>query len=60
MPNDMIGDEFRIMQIIINILNNAVKYTEKGFIILQVSSSYVDTGYILSLNVKDSGKGIWR
>ena len=57
-PNKLISDEFRIRQIIINLLNNAVKYTEKGSITLRVDGESLDDKYRLSLLVKDTGKGI--
>ena len=57
-PNSLISDEFRIRQILINLMNNAVKYTETGSIILKVGGNYTDDGYILNLSVKDTGKGI--
>ena len=57
-PNDMIGDEFRIRQILVNLLNNAVKYTENGSITLYVGGEFKEDGYILHLRVKDTGKGI--
>ncbi len=57
-PNGLISDEFRIRQILVNLLNNAVKYTEKGTICLKVGGSYTEEGYNLSLSVKDTGKGI--
>lgn len=37
MPHHLIGDEMRIKQILVNILNNAIKYTERGGVILRVS-----------------------
>ena len=57
-PNEVISDEVRIRQILINFLNNAVKYTEKGTITLKVGGEYTDDGYMLNLSVKDTGKGI--
>ena len=57
-PNKLISDEFRIRQIIINLLNNAVKYTEKGSVTLRVDGESLDDKYRLSLLVKDTGKGI--
>ena len=57
-PNALCSDEFRIRQILVNIMNNAVKYTEKGSVTLKVGGSYTDDGYLLSLIVKDTGKGI--
>ena len=58
-PNSLIGDVTRIRQVLINIMGNAVKYTEKGFVALTVHGdfSYDDT-VILSLEIKDSGRGI--
>ena len=57
-PCQMISDEFRIRQILINLLNNAVKYTEKGNITLKVGGSDTPSGYELRFYVKDTGKGI--
>ncbi len=58
LPNALVSDEFRIRQILINLINNAVKYTETGTVTLSVGGSYTDDGYRLSLLVKDTGKGI--
>ncbi len=54
------GDELKIRQIIINILNNAIKFTKKGSIELNASSSYDNetSQEILSFKVKDTGVGI--
>ena len=57
-PNEVISDEFRIRQIIVNLMNNAVKYTETGTVTLAVGGSYNAENYELSLRVKDTGKGI--
>ena len=57
-PNELISDEFRIRQVLVNILNNAVKYTENGSITLYVGGEFKEDGYILHLRVKDTGKGI--
>lgn len=37
LPAKLYGDEVRIRQILVNILNNAIKYTEKGSVTLKVS-----------------------
>jgi CheY-like chemotaxis protein/HPt (histidine-containing phosphotransfer) domain-containing protein len=53
------GDVVRIRQIFINVLSNAVKYTDKGFIALSVSAeSRTETSVVLKITVKDSGRGI--
>jgi CheY-like chemotaxis protein len=58
-PHSLIGDEVRIRQVLLNILGNAVKYTEKGFVSLTVSGKKIDADTVnLSMEVEDSGKGI--
>ncbi len=56
---DLIGDPLRIGQIILNYLNNAVKFTEKGEILIDVSMAPGDgeTGR-LKIAVTDSGIGL--
>lgn len=39
LPAKLYGDEVRIRQILVNILNNAIKYTEKGSVTLKVGMS---------------------
>lgn len=58
-PN-IVGDEIRIEQILINILGNAVKYTmEDGRVVLRVFQSEGGTGRITtSFEVEDNGCGI--
>ncbi|MBR6404031.1 MAG: response regulator [Eubacterium sp.] len=57
-PNELISDEFRIRQILVNLITNAVKYTEKGSVALILGGSYTDDGFDLNIKVKDTGKGI--
>ena len=58
-PNGLIGDPIRIRQVILNILSNAVKYTEKGFISLTITGQEIDkNNYMLKISVEDSGIGI--
>lgn len=59
LPAKLIGDSLRIRQILINLMNNAVKFTEKGFVRLVIAIEKEDTdGYYIKYTVKDSGQGI--
>jgi signal transduction histidine kinase/CheY-like chemotaxis protein len=61
LPNDLWGDDVRVRQILLNILGNAVKYTEKGFIRLSVTAedeNVEEKSFILKIVVEDSGIGI--
>ncbi|KAF0094541.1 MAG: multi-sensor hybrid histidine kinase [Puniceicoccaceae bacterium 5H] len=48
------GDAFRIRQVLLNLISNAVKFTERGHVEVQLSAS----GQQLSISVKDTGIGI--
>ncbi len=58
-PARLFGDEVRIKQIIINLLNNAVKYTPDGSVTLSIQTlkKEDDTAYI-TYTVSDTGMGI--
>ncbi|MDR1180254.1 MAG: response regulator [Spirochaetales bacterium] len=58
-PAQLIGDDIRIRQILINILNNAIKYTPAGYIALDIRRKNVEKDRMeLVLSVSDSGIGI--
>ena len=58
-PSVLFGDEVRIKQIIVNILNNAVKYTNEGNVGLKVNGHKREDGlYLLEVIVSDTGIGI--
>jgi PAS domain S-box-containing protein len=58
-PSTINGDVTRLKQILINLLNNAVKFTEKGEVFLSVSSNQIDkNNFELLFAVKDTGIGI--
>ena len=52
------GDEVRIKQIIMNLLTNAVKYTEKGEVRLYITGNVVDNKQNLTIEVSDTGIGM--
>ena len=58
LPIELIGDPTRIRQVIINLLANAIKFTDQGAIVLNVSVAESDTGSRLMVLVTDSGIGI--
>ncbi len=59
LPHSLYGDELRIRQVIINIANNAIKFTDKGYVRLTIALGAVtDSDVELSISVKDTGQGI--
>lgn len=52
----IIGDSFRLKQILSNIIGNAYKFTEKGFI--KINATINDKGDFVLIKVEDSGIGI--
>jgi len=60
LPTEMIGDEARLKQVILNLLTNAIKFTEHGHIIFSINAEkHEDEGYYkLNVAVKDTGVGI--
>lgn len=52
------GDEVRIKQIIMNLLTNAVKYTEKGEVRLYITGTVVENKQDLTIEVSDTGIGM--
>jgi len=58
-PERLYGDGLRIRQIIINLANNAAKFTEKGQIKIAVKAEPTEDGRIaVSVSVADTGQGI--
>lgn len=58
LPYKLHGDSGKLKQIITNILTNAVKYTEKGFINFVVACIIEDNKVKLVMSVEDTGRGI--
>jgi len=58
-PQSMRGDPIRLRQILINLANNAIKFTQKGGIIIRVEIEDEEAEYIkLRFSVTDTGIGI--
>lgn len=59
MPYMLHGDEGRIRQVLINLINNAIKFTRHGSVSLGVSGDFLDADtYEMRFEVKDTGIGI--
>lgn len=59
LPSKLYGDELRIRQVIINIMNNAIKFTEEGYVKLTIQVKNIENdGIELLFSVKDTGQGI--
>ena len=59
MPPNLVGDAGRIAQIILNFLNNAIKFTQTGRVIARAEVEYQDEKACqVRLSVEDSGAGI--
>ncbi|MEI7606386.1 MAG: ATP-binding protein, partial [Rhodospirillaceae bacterium] len=58
-PERVVGDPTRLNQILFNLLNNAIKFTERGFVHLRMSVAGRDGGTVTVLiEIEDSGIGI--
>ena len=59
LPNQLYGDENRIRQVLINVLNNAIKYTNEGHVQLFIGQEEVaEDKILLKIIVHDTGIGI--
>jgi len=58
LPDNMIGDPSRIRQIILNIVGNAIKFTDKGSIQVDIEGEVINKNAHIKLSVKDTGIGI--
>lgn len=58
-PKFIVGDQLRLNQILINLLGNAIKFTQKGEVLIQVTTHEIlDDHITLNFLVKDTGVGI--
>ncbi|MBR3307281.1 MAG: response regulator [Lachnospiraceae bacterium] len=59
LPDELCGDRRRFWQVVMNVINNAVKYTEKGEVAVTVEQKERrDDKAVLRIAVKDTGIGI--
>ncbi len=64
-PNSIFIDEIRLRQVLINLVGNAIKFTDKGFINISIKDLYDESGknddnllFNLEIIIQDSGIGI--
>jgi len=57
-PTNLLGDSFRLNQILINLVSNAIKFTEKGSVRIKISTSIRDNEHDLLFQIIDTGIGI--
>ncbi len=57
-PVTLIGDVGRLRQVLINLVGNAIKFTEKGYVIADVDSRVEGDTAIMNFSVRDTGIGI--
>lgn len=56
---NFVGDPFRLRQIILNLVNNAVKFTKEGSVVVAVKTDQLDDSrWRVQVDVKDTGIGI--
>ncbi|MDK2973193.1 MAG: two-component system, sensor histidine kinase and response regulator [Candidatus Sumerlaeota bacterium] len=60
LPESLRGDPSRIRQVLINFLSNAVKFTDRGEVVLEVSAeAETRTSVSLRFDVRDTGIGVY-
>ena len=57
-PDAVNGDVTRLRQVLLNLLANAVKFTEAGEVVLTVTSHQVEGGAELTFAIRDTGIGL--
>jgi signal transduction histidine kinase len=58
LPEVLFGDDVRIRQVLVNVLNNAVKYTREGYIDFSVGRTRADGKDFIVFTIRDTGIGI--
>jgi signal transduction histidine kinase len=57
-PIGLVADDIKLCQVIINLITNAIKFTDKGYVELEINYEKIDDGINLCVKVKDTGIGI--
>jgi PAS domain S-box-containing protein len=58
-PDELIADPGRLRQVLVNLVGNAIKFTERGEVVVTVAvESSLESGIVLRVSVRDTGIGI--
>lgn len=58
-PVDLIGDQVRLQQILVNLISNAIKFTDQGYVRVSVRLNSIESDHVmLHFRVSDTGIGI--
>ena len=58
-PNDLTGDPYRLSQILLNLANNAIKFTNSGFVMISIEPIELNVdNCLLMFSIKDTGIGM--
>nr|WP_247743383.1 hybrid sensor histidine kinase/response regulator [Shimia sp. R10_1] len=58
LPKSLVGDDARLQQIIINLVGNALKFTEEGYVLINATLKTEDGRDVMQVDVCDTGIGI--
>jgi signal transduction histidine kinase/ActR/RegA family two-component response regulator len=59
LPGSVTGDPLRLKQVLLNLITNAIKFTEEGGVLISCNSQFLDEKQVqLSIAVHDTGQGI--
>nr|WP_320114220.1 PAS domain S-box protein [uncultured Desulfuromonas sp.] len=58
LPDLLLGDQHRVRQILVNLVSNAIKFTEQGRVCVKVESEEQDNHHLVHVAVCDTGIGI--
>jgi PAS domain S-box-containing protein len=58
LPTSAVGDDGRIRQILLNMIGNAIKFTQDGGVTIKTKVNEEASNYFLTIDIKDTGVGI--
>lgn len=59
LPESLVADDVRLRQVLVNLVANAVKFTERGEVLLQVTARALGAGeHDVGIEVEDTGSGM--